>query len=960
MNPNQNWDEERLAQLLALAGKETPPPDEEFLRRLSQRSAEEFAGRAASPIVGWGAAPDEAGAAPQPTQDPQKTEIPGRRRRMLVPLIRGAVAAVAATILVVAAVWNGSSAGAPPTLGAVLEKVAAADTLHIKLTRDGKTGNVWVRRPQQLRWNEPDGTYRIARDGKAWEVDEKANRATSQPAVFFRTEPAGLDALALLDLPLDKTQRQSILDLKSAEPVEVGGVKCLRYRITVPCQGRPVEVEALVDAGTQFLESLETKTERDGRAEPLRKLSVVSRGEPVAEDLFVVGNTLTEDGRIGKVIDTQGIVTVKPVMHDRWTPVDRRLLVKPGDWLRTDARGANAVTVRLVPQTDVTIGPGSLVECVGPKQLRITSGEVKVVATAKAPLELVGPDQQKVSVQGTAIYRAEQAKDSEKPGQPAGAMKLVKLDKDPAWLRGYEGQTANESIGSLVALVDGRNVPLTVGYHKVTVDIRDQIARTVIEESFVNHTSGRLEGVFHFPLPEDASISGFGMWIGDKLVEADIVEKQRAREIYETILREKRDPGLLEWTGGNIFKARVFPIEPNSEKRIRISYTQVLPLRGDRYRYQYALQSELLKQNPLRELSIDVKINSAVPLKSVTCPTHSVRSDMTPHSAHVEFTAQEYTPTRDFEVVAEIDGRQSDVVLIPHRRGDDGYFMLQLMPPGADGTWDRELVADGEPLDLLILADTSASMDRDSRAKQAEVIAAILSSLGPKDRFNLATCNVDCRWTFEKAMPAEAKTIAAARQSLSDRISLGWTDLDKTFASALAQCGPKTQVVYLGDGIVTTGDQDPVAFAKRLRRMYEGRDKGLGIGDGKTTVSNSQPPASNPQSPIPNPQSLPTFHAVALGSSFEPVVMKTIASLGGGSFARLPASAVRPPWPRNCWARFPAGPARHQDRLPRPADRPGLSRRSAQPAARLAADHLGPLLAGRDAKNGDWLRASSR
>ena len=66
--------------------------------------------------------------------------------------------------------------------------------------------------------------------------------------------------------------------------------------------------------------------------------------------------------------------------------------------------------------------------------------------------------------------------------------------------------------------------------------------------------------MFYFPLPADASISGFGMWIGDELVEADVVEKQRAREIYETILREKRDPGLLEWTGGNMFKARVFPI----------------------------------------------------------------------------------------------------------------------------------------------------------------------------------------------------------------------------------------------------------------------------------------------------------------------------------------------------------------------------------------------------------------
>jgi hypothetical protein len=176
-------------------------------------------------------------------------------------------------------------------------------------------------------------------------------------------------------------------------------------------------------------------------------------------------------------------------------------------------------------------------------------------------------------------------------------------------------------------------LPLTLGYHKITVDIRDQIARTVIEESFVNHTDSTLEGVFYFPLPQEASISGFGMWIGDELVEADVVEKQRAREIYETILRERRDPGLLEWTGGYIFKARVFPIFAHSEKRIKITYTQVLPMQGNRYRYSYALQSEMLKQHPLRELALNVKIYSELPLKNVSCATHEARVSRTNNSA---------------------------------------------------------------------------------------------------------------------------------------------------------------------------------------------------------------------------------------------------------------------------------------------------------------------------------------
>ncbi len=234
---------------------------------------------------------------------------------------------------------------------------------------------------------------------------------------------------------------------------------------------------------------------------------------------------------------------------------------------------------------------------------------------------------------------------------------------------------------------------------------------------------------------------------------------------------------------------------------------------------------------------------------------------MTAHSAHVEFSAKEYTPTQDFEIVVELEGRQSEVVLIPHRRGDDGYFMVQLMPPGTvqgEGQLQRELLPNSEPLELVLLADTSASMDAPSRQRQAELIAALLAALTPKDKFNLGTCDVDCDWVFARPIAAEAKNIEMARQKLAARHSLGWTDLDKAMQAALRQCGPKTQVVYIGDGIVTTGDADPVAFTKRLRRLVEGKS---GI-----------------------------FHAVAVSSSFEPGVMKAIAVVGGGSFRQVSGS----------------------------------------------------------------------
>ena len=105
-------------------------------------------------------------------------------------------------------------------------------------------------------------------------------------------------------------------------------------------------------------------------------------------------------------------------------------------------------------------------------------------------------------------------------------------------------------------------------------------------------------------MPQDASISGFGMWIGDELVEANIVEKQRAREIYETILREKRDPGLLEWQGGTSSRPASSRSRP-TPKSTSASNTRKF-CRGPAARsYSYALQSDMLRLHPLRKLSID-------------------------------------------------------------------------------------------------------------------------------------------------------------------------------------------------------------------------------------------------------------------------------------------------------------------------------------------------------------------
>ncbi len=557
-----------------------------------------------------------------------------------------------------------------------------------------------------------------------------------------------------------------------------------------------------------------------------------------------VAGTLKDDGRAGIVTAVQGVAVVRPVGRERWTPLDERALVFPGDVVRTEARGANALEVRTKGGARLVVGPGAMLEWPDAGGLRLMRGELEVKA-GETPLEVTGPGGFTKTVAATLWLRATDTATTELPAAPT-------------WLTGYRASTSEEWMGSLLATVDGKNVPLSVGYHKVTVEIRDQIARTTVEESFLNATDATLEGTFSFPLPADASISGFGMWIGDELVEADLVEKQRARAIYEDILRRKKDPGLLEWEGGNLFKARVFPIFPHSEKRIRIRYTQVLPLEGEAYRYRYALRSELLRANPLRELSLAVNVVSAAPIADVTSATHPVVVRKTEHEAVAEFGAQQYVPERDFELAVTV-GRGPGLAALSHRRGEDGFFMLLVAPPDpAASGWQRDLVPEGDPLDLVFVADTSGSMDPAARAAQSAFLAAVLAQLSAKDRFRLMACDVEPRFIVEAPTPASPENAAAALAGLDARFSLGWTDLDRAMTALIGKVGARTQVVYVGDGVPTAGDADAVATADRLKQA--------------ATSTGA------------------TFHAVTTSASYEQVVLEGLASVGGGSVRRAEAA----------------------------------------------------------------------
>ena len=156
--------------------------------------------------------------------------------------------------------------------------------------------------------------------------------------------------------------------------------------------------------------------------------------------------------------------------------------------------------------------------------------------------------------------------------------------------------------------------PLGINDLKIDVKITGNISTTTFEMTFYNDLDRILEGELYFPLGEGKTVSRFAMDFDGKLREGVIVEKAKGRAVFETIVRGKVDPGLLEWTKGNNFKARVYPIPAKGFKKIVIAYEQnlihtptesiyILPLGFKQKIKEFDLKIEILKQETKPQLN---------------------------------------------------------------------------------------------------------------------------------------------------------------------------------------------------------------------------------------------------------------------------------------------------------------------------------------------------------------------
>ena len=366
--------------------------------------------------------------------------------------------------------------------------------------------------------------------------------------------------------------------------------------------------------------------------------------------------------------------------------------------------------------------------------------------------------------------------------------------------------------GGRIAPPRHRFAPLNINYHKVTVSIRDQVAVTEVDQEFYNPNNARLEGHYIFPIPEGAQIDKFEMDVNGKMMAAELLDATKARKIYEDIVRQSRDPALMEYVGRGMFRVRIFPIEPNSKKQVRLKYTELLKNDSGLIGYSYPLNTERFSAQPIQTVSMKIDVDAGSPIKSLYCPSHEVEIKRKgDRAAVVGFEESNTLPDTDFQLYYSVEAKQDIALnLLTYHDGDDekGYFLL-LAAPGARVNDDKIISKD-----VVLVIDTSGSMAGKKLEQAVKAMQFCAANLNKGDRFEIIRFSTEADPLFGELTEVTDDSRNKAAQFIEQFKPTGGTAIEEALLRALKPLKTRKQtdrpyvVVFLTDGRPTIGNTD--------------------------------------------------------------------------------------------------------------------------------------------------------
>lgn len=351
---------------------------------------------------------------------------------------------------------------------------------------------------------------------------------------------------------------------------------------------------------------------------------------------------------------------------------------------------------------------------------------------------------------------------------------------------------------------------LEIKEQNVHVTINNGIAVTEVDQVFLNTENRIVEALYTFPVPKGASVSNFSMWIGGQEMIGEVVEKQRARQIYDSYKQQKRDPGLLEQVDYKRFEMRIFPIPAGAEQRVKLTYYQELDTDHDWTTYVYPLATVArpgLDQKTKGHFAVTVDVKSEVPITAIESPSHKDRIVVAKHSENY-WRASLETPAGSLE---------QDVVVACHcERPTTGVNVISSKTEGQPGvlqlslTVGKELEEVNKGMDYVFVLDVSGSMAFDGKLPLSRTsLRSFIDSLGPEDKFEVITFNITPNTLFNETRAANEDNLKQAITFLESQKALGGTVLRPAIDTAYRYQNPDRtlNVVVLSDGMTEQKDQ---------------------------------------------------------------------------------------------------------------------------------------------------------
>lgn len=362
-------------------------------------------------------------------------------------------------------------------------------------------------------------------------------------------------------------------------------------------------------------------------------------------------------------------------------------------------------------------------------------------------------------------------------------------------------------------------LPRALAVKSINIDtkINGQVATTHVTQIFRNDTNAILEGTYIFPIPESASIVEFAIWDGDHKLVGEVRSKEEARRIYDEIVRRQRDPGLLEYAGKDLFQASIFPIPAHSDKKLELTYTQVLRAESGTVSYRYPLGTgHNLAQ--IGEVSGRVDIEAKEPIRNIYSPSHEV--EMTNHgsrSARVTFESKTGREPQDFQLFYTISREDFGLSLLTHREpGKDGYFLMMLSPK--DDWSETEYAAK----DIVFVLDTSGSMNDEGKIEKArDALLFGIRSLHAEDRFNVISFAGEEHLMENGLIAADEKGRARGLEFVKKLTANGGTNINDALHTALKQFDSSDRpkmLVFMTDGLPTVGETNPTRIIENVSK----------------------------------------------------------------------------------------------------------------------------------------------